>query len=122
MAKSIVASAEEVERTKKSLYNQAMQLGCISNSGLLAFINIQAEVISQERAYSLHLNRTFCHPKEPECEHKDKNIGYDSVKCTSCGMIKTDHGSDWGVAKNMWFDNIEDANFYKQFGRYPEKR
>jgi hypothetical protein len=56
-----------------------------------------------------------------ECDHNEgSNMCYDFVVCKACGMIKTDSGNEWGIAKNKWFKNYFEAEFYRDNGRYPE--
>lgn len=53
------------------------------------------------------------------CNHTNKKALYDHHVCTDCGYIRTD--SEWGIARNMWFKNIGEANFYRKNGRLPDK-
>jgi len=59
--------------------------------------------------------------EDEKCDHPRESwiTVYDHNKCDRCGAIKTD--SMWGLASNIWFKNLEEANYYKDHGRYPEK-
>lgn len=59
---------------------------------------------------------------ERETDEACKHIGtvpyFDHVRCKSCPAVKTD--SQWGIAKNRWFDSLDIAKFYQKNGRMPE--
>lgn len=55
---------------------------------------------------------------ENKCEH-DYTPGYDHGRCRKCGWIFTDGG--WGIAKRMWFKNLDYAKFYQKHGRLPQQ-
>lgn len=57
-------------------------------------------------------------PKEV-CNHEETTPYYEYVRCNECGAIKTDSDSSWGIAKNKWFKNKEEAYFYKEKGYLP---
>ena len=54
------------------------------------------------------------------CPHTNITPQYNYGRCNTCGAVHTDSGKDWGIAKNKWFTNLEEALFYKDHGRYPE--
>lgn len=53
------------------------------------------------------------------CNHEKTIPYYEYVRCNECGAIKTDSDSSWGIAKNKWFKNKEEAYFYKEKGYLP---
>lgn len=53
------------------------------------------------------------------CAHEKTWPSYKHSTCCACGWIKTDGDDDWGIAKNMWFADLEMANFYKRAGYLP---
>ncbi len=57
-----------------------------------------------------------------KCKHKNTAPEYDYVSCNDCGSIKTDSGSGWGMAKNKWFNNKYEADYFKSHGCLPEYR
>lgn len=58
--------------------------------------------------------------QDRECKHKNTTPEYDYVSCNDCGSIKTDGGSGWGMAKNKWFNNKYEADYFKSHGCLPE--
>ena len=56
-----------------------------------------------------------------QCKHRYLNHHYEYVQCVDCLSIKTDSDNSWGIAKNKWFKSLEEANFYRQYGRLPEQ-
>lgn len=61
------------------------------------------------------------HSSTETCKHNNGStpIGYDESRCNDCGMISV--GGSWGIASRMWFRNLEEAKFYRDNGRLPEK-
>jgi hypothetical protein len=52
------------------------------------------------------------------CEHKgERTTHWDYIRCSDCGAVKTDSG--WGIAKNQWFKDKDEAEFYKKTGARP---
>lgn len=53
------------------------------------------------------------------CPHNDVTVGWDYSTCRKCGSVRTD--SQWGIASLKWFESLEDARFYQENGRIPER-
>lgn len=52
------------------------------------------------------------------CLHEEHTAYWDHIRCNSCGCVKTDSG--FGLAKNKWFKNMDEAKFYNKNGRLPD--
>lgn len=57
---------------------------------------------------------------ESKCQHKIVVPEYDHSRCTKCGAVHTDGNRSWGVAKDLCFDSLTTANFFKDNGRLPD--
>ena len=56
------------------------------------------------------------------CDHNGKTkTYYTHIECNDCGAIKTDGDPSWGLAGSNWFRNLDEAEYYKKHGRYPEE-
>lgn len=56
--------------------------------------------------------------QEKTCDHSNGTTPhYDWVTCNDCGAIHT--GSIFGIAKNKWFKDEDEARFYQKNGRLP---
>ena len=56
--------------------------------------------------------------KQEDCKHDGGwSPRWDHGFCNKCGKVKVDR--QWGVASGKWFDNLDQARFYKKNGFIP---
>jgi len=100
---------------------QDQQVEClvVTTESQLVCVDVQKTAPGMLKVLSLFSREE--QPK-PSCLHQDGvTPSYEHGTCKACGAVRTgSHEDRWGVAKSTWFNNLAEAEFYKENGRLPE--